>query len=102
MGTGSEPFGRVRHRLLCPVERHQEFGQGKIVRSLSRTILSDSRATVQAVWITAIAPYAVLFILLIRGVTLSGSSIGIQYYLEPKMALLKNFSARDELFDPFR
>ncbi|UJR09278.1 hypothetical protein I4U23_013523 [Adineta vaga] len=46
----------------------------------------------KAVWITAIAPYAVLFILLIRGITLSGSSIGIRYYLEPKLELLKNFS----------
>ncbi|CAF1327089.1 unnamed protein product [Adineta ricciae] len=46
----------------------------------------------KAVWITAIAPYAVLFILLIRGITLSGSSIGIEYYLQPKMELLKNFS----------
>ncbi|CAF2510673.1 unnamed protein product [Rotaria sp. Silwood2] len=45
----------------------------------------------KAVWITAIAPYAVLFILLIRGVTLPGSSIGIHYYLQPKMELLKNF-----------
>ncbi|CAF3746225.1 unnamed protein product [Rotaria socialis] len=46
----------------------------------------------KAVWITAIAPYIVLIILLIRGVTLSGSLIGIKYYLEPKMELLKSFS----------
>ncbi|CAF1589836.1 unnamed protein product [Adineta ricciae] len=46
----------------------------------------------KAVWITAIAPYAILLILLLRGITLSGSSIGIQYYLQPKMELLKSFS----------
>ncbi|CAF1439591.1 unnamed protein product [Adineta steineri] len=46
----------------------------------------------KAVWITAIAPYAVLLILLVRGITLSGSSIGIKYYLKPNMELLKNFS----------
>lgn len=35
----------------------------------------------KAVWITAIAPYIVLFILLIRGITLEGSWIGIRFYL---------------------
>ena len=35
----------------------------------------------KAVWITAIAPYVVMFILLIRGITLEGSWIGIKFYL---------------------
>jgi hypothetical protein len=35
----------------------------------------------KAVWITAIAPYVVMFILLIRGLTLEGSSIGLKFYL---------------------
>jgi hypothetical protein len=38
----------------------------------------------QAVWITATLPYLVLLILLIRGVTLPGSSNGIKYYLKPQ------------------
>ena len=38
----------------------------------------------QVVWVTAIFPYIVLFILLIRGVTLPGSGSGIRYYLLPK------------------
>ncbi|CAF3768290.1 unnamed protein product [Adineta steineri] len=46
----------------------------------------------KAVWITAIAPYVILLILLFRGVTLSGSLVGIQYYLQPRMELLKSFS----------
>lgn len=41
----------------------------------------------QVVWFTALFPYAVLLILLIRGVTLPGSLEGIRYYLNP------NFSA---------
>jgi SNF family Na+-dependent transporter len=48
----------------------------------------------QAVWVTAVAPYAILLILLIRGVTLPGSLLGIQYYLHPKMELLKSFTVR--------
>lgn len=36
------------------------------------------------VWVTAIAPYVILFCLLIRGVTLDGASTGIHYYLFPK------------------
>jgi SNF family Na+-dependent transporter len=35
----------------------------------------------QAVWITATAPYFILFSLLIRGLTLEGSEIGVRFYL---------------------
>ena len=42
----------------------------------------------QAVWITATLPYIVLFILLIRGVTLPGSYEGIKYYLTPRWEML--------------
>nr|XP_023025844.1 sodium-dependent dopamine transporter [Leptinotarsa decemlineata] len=41
----------------------------------------------KVVWFTALFPYAVLLILLVRGITLPGSAEGIQYYLSP------NFSA---------
>ncbi|KAH8234150.1 hypothetical protein KR038_002219 [Drosophila bunnanda] len=41
----------------------------------------------KVVWFTALFPYVVLLILLIRGLTLPGSFLGIQYYLTP------NFSA---------
>ncbi|BES95894.1 transporter [Nesidiocoris tenuis] len=42
------------------------------------------KSTGKAVWITALLPYVVLFILLIRGVTLPGASEGIKYYLLPQ------------------
>ncbi|CAH1187185.1 unnamed protein product [Phyllotreta striolata] len=41
----------------------------------------------KVVWFTALFPYAVLLILLVRGITLPGSAEGVQYYLNP------NFSA---------
>ncbi|XP_021954032.1 sodium-dependent serotonin transporter isoform X2 [Folsomia candida] len=47
------------------------------------------RSTGKAVWITALAPYFVLFILLGRGVTLPGASDGIYYYLTPQWEKLK-------------
>ncbi|XP_063596252.1 sodium-dependent dopamine transporter-like [Penaeus indicus] len=37
----------------------------------------------KVVWFTAVFPYVVLFILLIRGVTLPGAIQGIKYYLSP-------------------
>lgn len=37
----------------------------------------------QVVWFTALFPYAVLLILLVRGITLPGSATGIAYYLSP-------------------
>ncbi|KAI5641663.1 sodium:neurotransmitter symporter family domain-containing protein [Phthorimaea operculella] len=37
----------------------------------------------QVVWFTALFPYFVLLILLVRGITLPGSATGIKYYLNP-------------------
>lgn len=37
----------------------------------------------KVVWFTALFPYAVLLILLVRGITLPGSAEGIKYYLNP-------------------
>ncbi|PNF22061.1 Sodium-dependent serotonin transporter [Cryptotermes secundus] len=48
------------------------------------------RSAGKAVWVTALAPYVVLFILLVRGVTLPGAAEGIQYYLTPQWHKLKN------------
>ncbi|KAJ1349810.1 hypothetical protein KIN20_005463 [Parelaphostrongylus tenuis] len=42
------------------------------------------------VWITATAPYVVLSILLIRGVTLPGASKGLYYYLTPDFSKLSD------------
>ncbi|KAL5286833.1 hypothetical protein ACFFRR_008065 [Megaselia abdita] len=46
------------------------------------------KSTGKAVWVTALAPYVVLIILLIRGVTLPGAMQGIQYYLTPQWHML--------------
>lgn len=39
---------------------------------------------IQAVWVTALFPYFVIFVLLIRGTTLDGAADGIRFYLSPK------------------
>lgn len=48
------------------------------------------KSTGKAVWVTAIAPYVVLIILLVRGVSLPGAHEGIRYYLTPEWNKLKN------------
>uniref|UniRef100_A0A915PEK2 Transporter n=1 Tax=Setaria digitata TaxID=48799 RepID=A0A915PEK2_9BILA len=46
------------------------------------------KSTGKFVWITATAPYVILSVLFIRGITLPGASIGIYYYLTPNFAML--------------
>ncbi|XP_077995733.1 sodium-dependent dopamine transporter-like [Glandiceps talaboti] len=48
------------------------------------------KASGKVVWFTATFPYLVLFILLIRGVTLPGARKGIEYYLIPTFSRLKS------------
>ncbi|XP_065083015.1 sodium-dependent serotonin transporter [Ochlerotatus camptorhynchus] len=48
------------------------------------------RSTGKVVWVTALAPYVVLLILLARGVTLPGAADGIRYYLTPEWHKLRN------------
>ncbi|KAK4004819.1 hypothetical protein OUZ56_006542 [Daphnia magna] len=43
---------------------------------------------IHAVWITAVAPYIVLIILLIRGASLPGAGDGIRYFLTPQWSKL--------------
>lgn len=45
--------------------------------------------SLQVVWFTALFPYVVLFVLFIRGITLPGSEMGIEYYLRPNLEKLK-------------
>lgn len=48
------------------------------------------RSAGKVVWVTALAPYVVLFFLLIRGVTLPGAAEGIRYYLTPQWHKLQS------------
>lgn len=48
------------------------------------------RSSGKVVWVTALAPYVVLTILLVRGVSLPGAADGIRYYLTPEWHKLRN------------
>ncbi|KAF0309835.1 Sodium-dependent dopamine transporter [Amphibalanus amphitrite] len=50
----------------------------------------------KVVWFTALFPYVVLSILLVRGVTLPGALKGIQYYLYPDFSKLNQTSVSDD------
>lgn len=48
------------------------------------------KSTGKIVWITCTAPYLILTILLIKGITLEGSSIGLTALFVPDWSLLAN------------
>ncbi len=96
-------LGRIKWELavcLFVVFIFVYFALWKGIKSSGKVILMKELREhflfdyLQAVWITAVAPYAVLLILLIRGVTLSGASLGIQYYLQPNLQSLKSFKVK--------
>lgn len=37
----------------------------------------------QAVWVTALMPYFVIFVFLVHGATLDGAADGVRFYLTP-------------------
>lgn len=55
----------------------------------------------KVVWFTALFPYAVLLVLLIRGVTLPGSASGIRYYLNPNFQVITHAEVNCCKFDIF-
>ena len=46
------------------------------------------KSTGKAVWVTALMPYFVIIVLLIRATTLDGAADGIRFYLEPDWSKL--------------
>ena len=65
------------------------------VRTVERIILSDY--VVEVTYVTALFPYVVLLILLVRGVTLRGSLEGIIYYITPRWEKLISAQVRRSL-----
>ena len=52
------------------------------------SLFKGVKSSGKVVWVTAIAPYILLSILLIRGIMLPGAIDGIQYYLGTVLAYL--------------
>jgi len=48
----------------------------------------------QAVWVTALMPYVVIAVFLVRATTLEGASDGIRYYLQPDWSKLASVNVR--------
>ena len=49
-------------------------------------------SVLQVVYVTATLPYLMMFVMLIRGLTLPGAAEGIKFYLTPDFSRLGHFS----------
>jgi SNF family Na+-dependent transporter len=56
------------------------------------SIIKGVKTAGKAIWFTALVPYAVLTILLIRSLTLDGMYEGLKYYLAPSFQRLNEYS----------
>ncbi len=75
--------------------------RGRGLASRSTILLLETAiifCTFQVVWFTALFPYVVLLILLVRGTTLSGATIGIKYYITPNFTRLAESQVKYILF----
>ncbi|XP_020797846.1 sodium-dependent serotonin transporter isoform X1 [Drosophila serrata] len=81
-GNGLDFMGPVKPTLALCV-----FGVFVLVYF---SLWKGVRSAGKVVWVTALAPYVVLIILLVRGVSLPGADEGIKYYLTPEWHKLKN------------
>lgn len=87
----SEEF--FRRKLLNESPTMEEFGTPKLDLLLLAflawvfvyfCIWKGVKSTGKVVYVTAVFPYIILFVILIRGVTLDGASIGLRYFFLPK------------------
>ncbi|KAJ1519377.1 hypothetical protein ONE63_004670 [Megalurothrips usitatus] len=63
---------------------------GLVYCMLYLSLFKGVKSSGLVVWVTATMPYVVLTILLVRGLMLPGALQGIQYYLQPELARLKD------------
>lgn len=78
--TGLDDMGYLRPELvLCAIVVYMLH-----YFSLFRGLETSGKV----VWVTATAPYMILSVLLVRGLFLPGASMGIKYYLSPKLEKL--------------
>lgn len=100
MGIGRDLGGRVDHVLLLHLEGRQVDRQGnKLLKSNLSTSFCTQCHRVQVVYFTALFPYALLVVLLIRGLTLPGASEGLKYYATPNLSKLGDPEVKGAVLD---
>ena len=61
-------------------------------------LLRGVRSVGRVVWVTVLAPYAFLFVILVRGLFLDGAIDGIYYFVFPRVEKLLDLKARQHVF----
>lgn len=91
MGTGRYIGRRVGHVLFLYLEGREMDWKSKnyiIEVRAGEIYLSLIVNVVQVVYFTSLFPYALLAVLLVRGLTLPGAMEGLRYYATPNLSKL--------------
>uniref|UniRef100_A0A3B3UEK0 Transporter n=1 Tax=Poecilia latipinna TaxID=48699 RepID=A0A3B3UEK0_9TELE len=78
LGSGGEAGRHVKGNICCLLWKDFCFS----------CLLPSCPSPIQVVYFTATFPYLMLVVLLVRGLTLPGAGIGIQFYLYPDLGRL--------------
>ena len=99
---------RYIHCLLiccCHIEKdltryvfnfYDHFIKGLYIKTTVKQSVTD--LVLQVVYFTALFPYVIIAIMLVRGVTLDGSEIGIEYYITPVWSNIASFEVSSKCY----
>ncbi|XP_037076970.1 sodium-dependent dopamine transporter-like [Pollicipes pollicipes] len=85
-----ETYKSEEYDLLGPPRPALVVCVALVYTVLYMCLFKGIKSSGRVVWITALMPYVIIIILLLRGVVLPGAAEGVKFYLQPDLSQLSN------------